>query len=184
LHAKIYIDHLNKKQNQSIVNYNLTLKNDGENALFDVNVFFYKDLGAKLTVRSKTFECLSFIFFSRYLNFQLKVKLFQVVGKTKRQIIALPDVNYCDVRRGMFGVMFVYKDLLEDLYKFGNLTSMCPLKKGYYNMKNILIKDNLFPPYVLRLGSGTYMVLLIVLDESSKTKLWVSTSEIYIVVSG
>jgi hypothetical protein len=119
-----------------------------------------------------------------YLHFQIKLKLFRVVGNTKRKIIPLPIFNYCDVRRGMFGVLSTYKDFVENFYKFGNLTMLqCPLKKGYYYMKNILIDDSLLPSYIMRLGIGSYMIQSIILDESSRTKFWVSTTEFYVVLS-
>jgi hypothetical protein len=81
----------------------------------------------------------------------------------------------------MLGIFSVYKDFVESFYKFGNLSMMCPLKKGYYYFKDLFIDDSHYPAYLANLGSGTYITQAIVADESSKSKVWMSTNELFMI---
>jgi hypothetical protein len=112
------------------------------------------------------------------------MNVFFLSENKKTKVIGLPKFNYCDLRRGMFGILSVYKEFLETYYKYGNLSAMCPFKKGYYYMQNVLLDDSQLPTFILTAGSGTYVVQSIVTDESVKPKIWLCTNEFFVVFAG
>jgi Protein of unknown function (DUF1091) len=151
------------KMNPDVLYYNITLKKIDDKPMFDVDLYLVRDLGVKLTA---------------------KVDILMTFDEKKRRMLTLPKVNYCDIRRGMFGPLAIYKEFVESFYKYGNLSQPCPLKRGYYYFKDLYIDDSILPTFVMSLAQGVYVVQTVLYDEMSKSKTWVSNNEFYIDFAG
>jgi Protein of unknown function (DUF1091) len=75
--------------------------------------------------------------------------------KRKRLLMPLPTFNYCDMYGGL--VQFdTLKAVFEQLQRFGNATSSCPLEIGNYYMKNVQIDDQDFAVVMAAFPAGKY----------------------------
>jgi Protein of unknown function (DUF1091) len=161
--ARVEVLRYSAKMNKDMLYYNITLKKDGDKPLFDVDLYMLRDMGVKVTV---------------------KVDILIAIDDKKRKMFTLPKVNYCDIRRGMFGALSIYKEFVESFYKYGNLSQPCPFKRGYYYFKDLYVDDSFLPTYLMSLAQGVYIVQAVVYDETVKGKTWISNNEFYVDFAG
>jgi Protein of unknown function (DUF1091) len=165
------------KTNASIVTVNLTLKTNGSKHVYDMDAHFLKDIGMTLMVIR--FQRILLEIILTLFNLQLKTTCYRVINKSPMKLLEFPKFNYCDLRRGAFGALSAYKTIFESYYQYGNLTMPCPLKMGHYYMRNVWVDLSLYPSYVLKLGSGLYLLSTIVSEEYRGKSFWLMSNDMY-----
>jgi Protein of unknown function (DUF1091) len=102
------------------------------------------------------------------VKLQLVPELFKKEkGKdTYSSMIQVPKINYCEIT----GSHNPLTDItLDQIKKYSNLPTKCPIKAGKYQIKNLVIPDNVFPPFVF--SGGMYKEVIKFYDDAATPKL-------------
>jgi Protein of unknown function (DUF1091) len=82
-------------------------------------------------------------------------------GKTKRSLIRVPIINYCDMMRGHFMPMQLVQILIDRVRKFGRMIVPCPVQPGNYYIKGFYIDETEVPMYRLLQENYVFMMEII-----------------------
>jgi hypothetical protein len=83
-------------------------------------------------------------------------------------MLTVPKLNYCEINDKKIEYPLI-DILLAQLKQYGNIPTSCPIKKGFYGLKGLLVPDIAFPAIVF--SSGTYRNIIKVYDESESNPL-------------
>jgi hypothetical protein len=106
--------------------------------------------------------------------------MFSFVQKRKRLILPLPKVNYCELQTGLASFP-VFKNIYEELAKYGNYTSPCPFECGNYYLKDLQFDDTKFTGMTAVFAEGKYIVRVDVTDENESQPVNVASLDIGII---
>jgi hypothetical protein len=88
-------------------------------------------------------------------------------------------LDYCDVLRGFAKSLSIVKKLLDDLRKFGNIITPCPMKPGYYYLNKFWVNETQFPGHTLLKENFLLMAQLIFTDENETKPIFLYDFQIY-----
>jgi hypothetical protein len=73
----------------------------------------------------------------------------------------------------------ILRTIYEELAKYGNLTSPCPILPGYYYMKDVEIDDVKYANVLTAMPDGKYVMHADVTDENSKKPISIVGLDVY-----
>jgi hypothetical protein len=89
-------------------------------------------------------------------------------------------MDYCDVLRGFVSSIPLVKKFLDDLRKFGNLVTPCPMQPGYYYLNQFWIDETQFPGHTLLKDNVSLMLQLMCTDENKAKPIFLFDFQIFL----
>jgi Protein of unknown function (DUF1091) len=106
----------------------------------------------------------------RNLEFQWKFEVYRIISNNTRQkYFNAPKVNYCNMRREAKSMPFL-SAIQEHIDRYGNWSSYCPYKPGYYGIWNLPMDEHMFPMKNL-IPKGRYEAANNLIDENQKPEM-------------
>jgi hypothetical protein len=100
------------------------------------------------------------------------VELFKLVGTEYDSIFSMPGKNICLFFKTHTDEPMM-KMILDQVTKYGNIPSSCPVAKGHYSVKDFHMEDFAVPSMVPK---GDYRVDVRLHDENGESKMIYKTS--------
>jgi Protein of unknown function (DUF1091) len=100
-------------------------------------------------------------------------------GNRFEKAYALPKQNYCTLLRYSNNVPFI-RSFLEQVSKYGTIPTSCPIRRGYYFVKNCTFNGmSALPPSI---ETGSYQVRFKFVDGNGKTPVLGFRLKAYLVI--
>jgi hypothetical protein len=92
-----------------------------------------------------------------------------------------PKMDYCDILRGFANAkkLEIVKKLLENLRKFGNIVTPCPIKPGNYYLNKFWIDETVYPWHGLLRENYLLMLQLIFTDENAAKPIFLFDFQLF-----
>jgi hypothetical protein len=110
----------------------------------------------------------------------VKYTFFTFDGNKKRLFFDVPKMDYCDLLRGFATKLRIVKKLIDDLRKFGNIITPCPMQPGYYYLNQFWIDETTFPGYGLLRDNLLLMFQLKYTDENAVKPIYLMDAQIFV----
>jgi Protein of unknown function (DUF1091) len=120
-----------------------------------------------------------FNFVKKTLIQQLNVQVFALNGKSKRSVLPIPVINYCDLMRGQANTISVLKYVLADLNKHGKIFGVCPIAPNSFYLRDFYLDDASSPLLKMLRPNRKYMLNFTFTEEKSTKSVLIVSLEIY-----
>ncbi|XP_030554702.1 uncharacterized protein LOC115758280 [Drosophila novamexicana] len=121
---------------------------------FEHNTEFFTNMSCWLTPEGKLNLD---VYIKRNMPLAMRTSItvqYQIENSANYYTLFSYDVDSCKAMKDLlqFGLTNIW---FRNLRKYGNLTNICPMKAGYYDLRNFHLENNSIPAY---LGSGNYRI--------------------------
>jgi Protein of unknown function (DUF1091) len=109
----------------------------------------------------------------------MNLHVFALNGKSKRSVLPIPVINYCDWMRGQANTISLLKFVLADLGKHGKIFGICPIAPDSFYLRDFYLDEAGSPLLKMLRPNRKYMFNFTMMEKQSTKSVLVVSIQVY-----